>query len=243
VSLVLALPLAFAAGVLTILSPCVLPLIPIVVAAGRATDPRGPLALAMGLALTFGVVGGALAAFGVEFGALAGVREVSAAVMITMGLVLMVRPLANALEARLARLARLGGASQALSDRLPKGGLLGQAAAGGVLALAWAPCAGPTLGAAFALAADGHSIPGAMLTMFAYALGTAGALLAVGFGLGRLAAGGRSAAAAAGARGRFALGATLAVFGALVVTGLDHRVETALVAAMPDWLVNAATSL
>jgi cytochrome c-type biogenesis protein len=69
VNLVLALPLAFAAGVLTILSPCVLPLVPILAAVGRANDPRGPLALAAGLALTFGVAGGALAAFGVEFGA------------------------------------------------------------------------------------------------------------------------------------------------------------------------------
>jgi len=79
--------------------------------------------------------------------------------------------------------------------------------------------------------------------MFVYALGTGGALLAVGFGLGRLAGRSRAAAVAAGARGRFALGATLAVFGALVVTGLDHRVETALVAAMPDWLASAASSL
>ncbi len=58
VSLILALPLAFAAGLLTILSPCILPLAPIVVAAARADDPRGPFALALGLALTFAVVGG-----------------------------------------------------------------------------------------------------------------------------------------------------------------------------------------
>ena len=84
-------------------------------------------------------------------------------------------------------------------------------------------------------------VPIVMLTMFVYALGTAGALVAVAFGLPRLTS--RSAAAAAGARGRFALGATVAVFGALVVTGLDHRVEAALVAAMPDWLATAAASL
>ena len=63
-----ALPLVFSAGVLTILSPCVLPLAPIVVASARAKDPRGPIALGLGLALTFGLVGGILASFGVEFG-------------------------------------------------------------------------------------------------------------------------------------------------------------------------------
>ena len=237
---ILAAPLAFAAGGLTILSPCILPLAPIVVAAGGADDPRGPLALAAGLALTFAVVGGTLASFGVEVGAIAGVREVSAAIMIAMGLVLMVRPLADALEAKLAGLT---GAPQRFAERMPKGGLIGQAAAGAVLSLAWAPCAGPTLGAALALAAGGASIPAAMLTMFLYALGAAGALLAVGFTLGRLAAKGRRAALTTGKRGRFALGAALTVFGALVLTGLDHSVETALIAAMPDWLANAAGAL
>ena len=238
---VVALPLAFAAGALTILSPCILPLAPVVVAAGGAADKRGPLALAAGLALTFAVVGGTLASFGVELGAISGLRDVSAAIMIAMGLVLMVPPLGHALEARLAGLA---GVSQALAERAPKaGGLLGHAAAGAALALAWAPCAGPTLGAALALAADGASIPAAMLTMFVYALGTASALLALGFALGRLRAKGRRAALSTGTRGRLALGAALAVFGALVVTGLDHRVETALIAAMPDWLTNVATSL
>src|SRR5271166_6789727 len=116
-------------------------------------------------------------------------RRRSSMGLIAMGLVLMVRPLADALEAKLAGLT---GAPQRFAERMPKGGLLGQAAAGAVLALAWAPCAGPTLGAASALAADGRSIAGAMLTMFVYALGTGGALLAVGFGLGRLA--GRSRA-------------------------------------------------
>ena len=237
---VLALPLAFAAGALTILSPCILPLAPVVVAAGGAEDKRGPLALAGGLALTFALVGGALASFGVELGAISGLRNISAAIMIAMGLVLMVRPLAHALEARLARLA---GLSPTVAKWTPNAGLLGHAAAGAVLALAWAPCAGPTLGATLALAAEGASIPAAILTMFVYALGTASALLAIGFALGHMRIKGRRAVLSMGTRGQFALGAALALFGALVVTGFDHQVETALIAAMPDWLTNVATSL
>jgi cytochrome c biogenesis protein CcdA len=82
-----------------------------------------------------------------------------------------------------------------------------------------------------------------MLTMFVYALGAAGALIAVGFGLGRLTGSARARALSAGSRGRFALGFSLAVFGALTLTGLDHRVEAALVDAMPDWLAGAAGAL
>ncbi|MGO8736708.1 MAG: cytochrome c biogenesis protein CcdA, partial [Terriglobia bacterium] len=56
---------------------------------------------------------------------------------------------------------------------------------GAVLALAWAPCAGPTLGAAFALAAYCGSLAAAMLTMIVCTVGTSTALLVVGFRLGR----------------------------------------------------------
>ena len=239
-SLILALPLAFAAGLLTILSPCILPLAPIVVAAARADDPRGPFALALGLALTFAAVGGALSAFGIEVGAVAGVRVASAAIMIAVGLVLLLPSAADRLETSLGG---LGAVSQRVSERLPRSGLFGHAAAGAVLALAWAPCAGPTLGAAFALAADRKSLAAAGLTMFVYALGAAGALLAVGFGLGRLTGGGKTSAILAGARGRFALGLSLSVFGALILTGFDHSVEAAMIEAMPGWLANAAAAL
>ena len=239
-SLFATLPLAFAAGLLTILSPCVLPLAPIVVAAAWTSDPRGPFALAAGLAATFAIAGAALSALGVEVGAVSGIRSASATIMVAMGLVLIVPGAADRMERRLSG---LGALSQALGARLPADGLVGQAAAGAVLALAWAPCAGPTLGAAFALAAGRASLPAGMLIMFVHALGTAAALLAVGFGLKRVAAATKAAAASAGFAGRLALGLSLALFGALVLTGLDHVVEAAMVAAMPDWLASAAASL
>src|SRR6185437_15031846 len=84
-------------------------------------------------------------------------------------------------EAIEGRLGVAGRAADALGERLPNAGLAGQAAAGVVLAFAWAPCAGPVLGAALLLAAKGGSVAAAMATMWAYALGAAGALIAVGF--------------------------------------------------------------
>ena len=157
--------------------------------------------------------------------------------MIAMGVVLIVPQTADAIEGGLNGLV---GLSLALGRRLPTGGLIGQAAAGALLALAWAPCAGPTLGAAFALAASRASLAEAIATMFVYALGAAAALLAVGFVLGRISA--KTKAAAAGV-GRRSFGWSLAVFGALVLTGLDHVVEASIVAAMPNWLANAAAAL
>ena len=237
-SLLLTLPTALAAGALTILSPCVLPLAPIVVAGGRSADPRGPLALAAGLAATYGIVGGALASAGAEFGDSLAIRILSGALMLAIGLSLLVARLGDALEARLGR---VGGLADLLRAKLPQAGLLGQAAMGVVLAFAWAPCAGPTLGAAFVLAARGGSLGVAMLTMTVYALGAATSLLVVGYGVGKVFA--RKGAASAGTGGRRALGASLALVGVFVLLGIDHAIEAVLVNAMPDWLTSFAGSL
>lgn len=237
-NLILNLPLAFAAGILTILSPCVLPLAPVVVASARAQDPRGPIALGLGLAATFGVVGGVLASFGVAFGDWDWARAASAAIMIVIGAALLQPAIGEAIERRLGFAGR---AADLLGERLPNAGLMGQAAAGIVLAFAWAPCAGPILGAALLLAAKGGSVAAAMATMSAYALGAAGALIAVGYVAGRVASKARFAWGGAG--GRIALGAAFALIGLAVLTGLDHQIEAVLVAAMPNWLAAFATSL
>jgi cytochrome c-type biogenesis protein len=238
VNLILTLPLALAAGMLTIFSPCVLPRAPIVVAAARARDPRGPIALGFGLAATFGVVGGVLASFGVEFGDSALARGASAVVMIAIGAALLAPAIGERIERRLGFVGR---AADVMSERLPNVGLAGQAAAGVVLAFAWAPCAGPILGAALVLAAKGGSLAAAIVTMTAYALGAAGALIGVGYAAGRVAS--KARFAWAGAAGRLALGAAFVVIGVAVLTGFDHHIEAVLVAAMPDWLTAFATSL
>ena len=237
-NLLLTLPLAFSAGILTIFSPCVLPLAPIVVAAARARDPRGPVALGLGLAATFGIVGGVLASFGVGFGDSDLARAASAVVMVAIGAALLVPAIGERIERRLGFVGR---AADAMSDRLPNAGLAGQAAAGVVLAFAWAPCAGPILGAALLLAAKGGSLAAAIATMTAYAVGAASALIGAGYAAGRVASKARFVWAGAG--GRLALGAAFVLVGAAVLTGFDHHIEAVLVAAMPDWLTAFATSL
>jgi cytochrome c biogenesis protein CcdA len=238
VNLLLTLPLAFAAGMLTIFSPCVLPLAPIVVAAARARDPRGPIALGFGLAATFGIVGGVLASFGVEFGDSDLARAASAVVMVAIGAALLVPAIGERIERRLGFVGR---AADVMSERLPNAGLAGQAAAGVVLAFAWAPCAGPILGAALLLAAKGGSLAAAIATMTVYAVGAASALIGAGYAAGRVASKARFVWAGAG--GRLALGAAFVLIGAAVLTGFDHHIEAVLVAAMPDWLTAFATSL
>ena len=231
---------AFVAGLLTIFSPCVLPLAPIVVTGARAGDARGPFALAAGLAITFGIVGGSLASFGIELGETGVVRILASILMAAAGIIMLIPWLGARSEQLLAPLVQW---SETLSLYFPKAELLGQFCAGIVLALAWAPCVGPTLGAAVALAASGGSLSAAIATMTVFALGAAASLLGAGYVLSRTAIAGRAMASRGAAIGKKALAVTLVVVGVSILSGMDKFIEATFVEAMPDWLVTAATRL
>lgn len=231
--------LSFLAGLLTILNPCVLPLVPVVVAGAASSSRAGPAALAAGLALSFAVSGSALAAVGIEFGSWWPLRAAAALLLLAAGIILMV----PALSARLAALASpAAGLAGRWSERLPSGAL-GQFAAGALLGLAWAPCIGPTLGAVFALAATGSSRLEAAIAMCVFALGAGLSLLALGYGLRRVTRGGRGRVAGVAATTRRIFGAALSIIALLILTGLDKWVEAAVVTALPDWFVTLATRI
>jgi cytochrome c biogenesis protein CcdA len=231
---------AFMAGLFTIFSPCVLPLAPIVVTGARANDARGPVALAAGLAITFGIVGGSLASFGIELGDTGVVRTIAALLISAAGIIMLVPSLSSRSEQLLGPLASV---SEKLSLYFPKAELLGQFCTGIVLAIAWAPCVGPTLGAAIALAASGGSLSSAIATMTVFALGTAASLLGAGYCLSRTADASRAIASRGAAIGKKALAVTMVVVGISILSGLDKSIEATFVEAMPDWLVTAATRL
>ncbi|MFZ5736711.1 MAG: cytochrome c biogenesis protein CcdA, partial [Pseudomonadota bacterium] len=106
-----AIALAFVAGLLSILSPCVLPLVPIVLGAAVAQHRHGPLALAAGLALSFTLIGLLVAVAGFSLGLDAGVfRAAAAVIMIALGAVLLV-------PAAQVRLAAAGSPLSGLADQ------------------------------------------------------------------------------------------------------------------------------
>ena len=231
--------LAYLAGLLTILSPCVLPLIPIVIAGARAKNARGPLALIAGLTLTFALVGGILASFGVEFGASQTLRIIVACLMVLIGLSLL--PFFTSASWHV--FAPISNWANQTMARLPALGLAGQFGIGSLLALAWTPCAGPTLGAAFVLASREGTRTGVFITMAFYALGTATALLAAGYGLGKLTGAWRLNLMRTAIAGRVVFGIVFIAVGAAILTGMDKVVETQVAIAMPDWLVAFAARL
>jgi cytochrome c-type biogenesis protein len=237
---VTALALAFAAGVLSILSPCVLPLVPIVLGAAVTAHPLGVLALAAGLALSFTGLGLLLALVGFGLGMDAGTFRVAAAViMFVIGAVLLV-------PSWQARLAAAGSPVSAWADRhfggAASSGLAGQFAMGLLLGAVWSPCVGPTLGAASLLASQGRDLASVTLTMVVFGVGAALPLVLLGLLSRATLMRARTNLMSAGKFGKGLLGAAFIVIAVAIVSGADKRIEAALVEASPPWLTELTTS-
>lgn len=233
--------LAYAAGMLTILSPCVLPLVPIVLASAAQTHRWGPIALAAGLVISFTGIGFLVATAGVSSGIDGDLfRMLGAVLLVAAGLFLLV-PRAQVWLTRVATpLAAWANARQARMERF---GLSGQAGIGVLLGLVWSPCIGPTLGAATVLAAQGTDLAAVAVVMAAFGLGIATVLVVLAFATRGLLARWRGRLIHAGGRGKAVLGGVLTVVGLLVFTGGDKLIEGAIISVSPDWLIEASTAV
>lgn len=232
----LSVPLAFIAGVLGIMSPCVWPLVPVMMSSAETAGRRGPLFLALGLSSAFAVAGTilTLALINLNLNPDA-FRYVAAWLLMFIGLALLVRPINEWLTLRLSMLtARFNLGS---GDTRSKG-TAGQFGVGALLGLVWLPCVGPTLGAAIALASMGRDLGMAFLVMFTFGVGTAATLLLAAYLSGKLLQRWRPRLIQGAARGKLTLGGLLVILGLMVLTGVDKILEAWALDILPDWAVS-----
>lgn len=228
--------LGYLAGVLSTLSPCVLPLVPIVLGSALTAHRWGAPALAAGLVLSFTAAGIFIATIGASIGLTSDLfRDIAAILLIGFGVILM----SGTLQARFAAAtAGMGDAGQAVLSRIKVDGLSGQFLIGLLLGVVWSPCVGPTLGAASTLAAQGQNLIQVALLMMIFGLGAGTPLLVLGslsrstlFNL-------RGKLQSAGKAGKYALGGVMIILGIVVLGGLDKSLEVFLVRVSPDWLID-----
>jgi cytochrome c-type biogenesis protein len=231
--------IAAVAGLLTTLSPCVLPLIPILIGAAVTAHRLGPWALAGGIAVSFTVAGVFLASVGASIG-LNGetFREVAALLLIVFGVIL----LSGRLQTLFARAtAGLTGSGHTLLSRFTVDGLGGQFALGLLLGIVWSPCVGPTLGAATTLASQGRNLAQISLLMAVFGIAASTPLLLLGSlsraSLLRL----RGSLNRAGQLGKQVLGIALLSLGLIILSHADHRLEAWLLDHSPTWLTALTT--
>jgi cytochrome c-type biogenesis protein len=165
------LALSFGAGLASVASPCVLPVVPLLVA-GRADDHRSrPALVVAGIAASFVAMGVVTSLFGAAIGpALPRLEKIVGAVIVAFGLLL----LADVnLFKRLSFLQRIGPGG---------GGRWSGLLLGASLGLVWIPCVGPMLSGVLAMVATDGRLGAGVALLLVYALGFAVPMLAVGYG-------------------------------------------------------------
>jgi cytochrome c biogenesis protein CcdA/thiol-disulfide isomerase/thioredoxin len=203
-------------GAGTALSPCALPVLPALLSAGAAGGRRRPLAIVLGLSLTFllSIIGGGELLRHLGLGG-STLRDLGIAVLVIAGVAAIVPGFAQRLERPLAALSRLG-------PRRAGDGFWSGLVVGGALGFVYAPCAGPVLAAVVSVSAvTGRTVAVAL----AYVAGSA-------LVLGAIALGGRRVLEplrrAGPLRVQRALGAVMLLTALAFIVGLDTQFETAL---------------
>lgn len=231
--------LALVAGVLSTLSPCVLPLIPILIGSALMAHRFGAIALAGGVALSFTVVGVAVASVGSAIGLdQDSLRVAGSVLLIVFGLILLL----PALQEKFSQAAsRLSASGQTLLSGITLDGLWGQLLLGLLLGLVWSPCVGPTLGAAITLAGQSENLLGVTGVMATFGVGAAVPLVGLGLVSRPLMMRFRGKLMETGKRGKQILGAVLLVLGIAVLSGADKQFEIWVLNLAPQWLIELTT--
>ncbi len=221
--------IAFAAGVVTVASPCVLPLLPVILASSAQSGRLRPWGVLAGFVLCFSAVTLALAsivnALGIQPDI---VRTISAAILTICGIVLIVPRLSSVFERSTGGLATLGAKAPA-SDGFGGGFVVGAG-----LGLAWTPCVGPVMASVLTLAMNQQVSLNAILITLAFSLGTALPMVAVIFG-GRAVLKRLSFLQANGDGIKKAFGALLILVGIFLITGFDRTIQLWLFDLFPGW--------
>jgi len=222
--------LAFLAGIVTVLSPCVLPLLPVILASSVQEGRLRPWGVLAGFVLSFSFITLFLATLVGRLGIQPDtVRFASGLILLAAGIVLAVPRFGHWFELRTAGVANV-------AVRLPaeNNGLAGGFALGAGLGLAWTPCVGPIMAAVITLALNQTVTGGAVAVTLAYAIGTAIPMAAVIFG-------GRSLVARIGWIRRHTdlvrtiFGGLLILAAVFVLTGFDRTIQTWLLRTFPNW--------
>jgi len=244
VSLALSVPqlsLSLAAGSLTTLSPCVLPLLPLVVSSALQGNRLAPAAMGVGMTLSFASIGMVLGVLGPALGIDGDtVRVAGAAMLIAFAIVMLVPALGD----RFSRwMLPIASQAQNASARLDGRTLTSALLLGGVLGLVWSPCSGPLLGSALSLVASEGGVARGGVVLGVFGLGAAIPLVAVAYASRRGFVRVRDWVLARIEHVRRGFALLLGLVGVAILTGGDKWLEAQVLRVLPDAWVNLTVGI
>lgn len=235
----LQLGFAFLAGLLTTLSPCVLPVLPMLFGSAVQKSKKAPLFMILGLAISFTVVGYTVSRFGSLFGLDSDrIRTASAVLLILSSLFFFSKKLQDFISTKMASIASFG--SKASAD-FKEESSIGSLMIGAFLGVIWSPCVGPTLGVAVSLASQSNASSQALITMIVYSVGAALPMLAIAYGLRTVFMNQKKKIMNFAENSKTVFGIILILTGIFILFGFDKAIETYLLTHLPESWVNLIT--
>lgn len=238
-SIALSLPqlgLSLFAGSLTTLSPCVFPLLPLVLGSALQGNRVAPVAMGIGMMASFAGIGMLLGALGPSLGIDSDtVRTGGASMLIAFALVMLI----PALGERFTRwMLPIASSANLASAKLDGGSLTGAFLLGGVLGLVWSPCSGPLLGSALTLVASEGGVARGGLVLGIFGLGAAVPLVAVAYASRKGFVRVRDWVLKRIEQVRWVFALLLGAMGIAILTGADKWLEARVVQFLPDAWIN-----
>ena len=232
---------AYLAGLLTLINPCVLPVLPIVLVSALNANRFGPIALAAGMSVSFVTFGVLVTAFGASIGLTQdSLAQIGAVMMVLFGVVLLVPQLSARFEMATAGMA--GNADARMTD-LDASGLKGQFIGGLLLGAVWSPCIGPTLGGALALASQGENLVYVTVIMVFFALGVSTIIIGLGMGAREAIRKRANVLRSLAEKSKPILGVTFVVVGLMLYFKVHHIIDAWALEVMPVWLQDLSVIL
>jgi len=233
--------LGYAAGLLTLINPCVLPILPIILATALQAGRLGPLAVAAGLSVSFVTLGLLVAVAGRSLGITEGtLANAGAALMIGFGLVLLVPRFS---ESFATATAGVSARADAQIDNTDRDGLTGQFVGGILLGAVWSPCIGPTLGGAISLASQGESLLHATAIMVTFALGVSTIVVGLGYGAQSVIRKRQDWMRKLAGSARPIMGVVFVTVGVAILFKVHHMLEFWALEYLPAWFTELSVSI
>ena len=231
----------YLAGLLTLINPCVLPVLPIVLATALQAGRMGPIALAAGMSLSFVTLGLLVSVAGRAFGITEEtVSNAGAVLMIGFGLVLVVPRFSAGFATATAG---FSAQADAQIDQTERDGMAGQFVGVMLLGAVWSPCNGPTLGGAISLASQGESLAYATAIMVTFALGVSTIILAFGYGAQSIIRKRQALMRRIAHVSRPVMGAIFIAVGTAILFKFHHTLEIWALDNLPTWLTDFSVSI
>lgn len=228
------------AGIVSILSPCVLPLVPIMLGSAMMKHKAGPLALTAGLTASTAFFGILIALAGQSLGLDKETIRIGSAIMLGLFGLFMLSKTAQDWLARV--LAPFSNKANDTIGAIGTDGLWGQFMLGAMVGAVWTPCSGPTLGAAVTLATQTDTAFQAAIMMMMFSIGASLPMLALSYGSRAAIMSRRNSMMAVGGRAKTAMGAILVGMCVMILSGADRSIEVLWTNNMPDWALNIVSS-